>query len=93
MNYTQYLMVHTTKTIQPIHIYSTKSEESSRRILSSSLLCLSNHPNIWWFNFTWVLQYTQSQAQLAKGAKKLTLQDKNAEPGVRIQIQVSSSGR
>ena len=42
-------MAHTLKTFQVIHMYFTKSEETSRCILYSSLLCLTNHPNIWWF--------------------------------------------
>ena len=48
-NFTQQLMAHTPKTYQLIHIYFTKSEEYSRWVFYSSLLCLKNHPNMWCF--------------------------------------------
>ena len=46
-NYTQELMSHTPKTFQDIHFYFTKSEETSRWILYSFLLCLGNNLNIY----------------------------------------------
>ena len=69
-------MAHTPKTPQAIHIYFTKYEEASRWILYSSLLCIINHPNIWWFIFTYSIQATKSKYQFSKGAKKITSQDK-----------------
>ena len=40
-------MSHTPKTFQDIHFYFTKSEETSRWILYSFLLCLGNNLNIY----------------------------------------------
>ena len=40
---------NTRKTFHAIHIYFLKREEASKWILYSSLLCLSNNHNIWWY--------------------------------------------
>ena len=60
-------MKQTPKTLQALHLYFTKNEESSRIIFNSSIIFPSDHPNIWWLVFTLGLQATQSQVQLVKG--------------------------
>ena len=53
----------------PGHTYLfDKKEETSIWILYSSIICLINHSNLWWFIFTWDIQDNKSKYQLDKVA-------------------------
>ena len=85
-------MEHTPKTFQSIQIYLTKSEESSRWILYSSLLLLSNNPNIWWY----ILHRISRPLKVKIKCIRVTTNEfvrQNSEIGGKIQMQVNPVGR
>ena len=53
-----------------------KIGEASRWMLYSSIICLSNHPDIWWYICTCSIQANQNQYQIDKGCQQKTFQEK-----------------
>ena len=76
-------MAHTPKLFQAIHVYFKKIEEASRWILYSSLLCLVNYPNIWWFIFYRLSKIIRVNLNWLRVTTTYFTR-KNVEPGVRI---------
>ena len=57
----------------------------------SSIFCLSNHSDIWWFLYIDSPGYSNSSLNVQQ-CQQLTLQDKNNKQGGRTQIQLNPVG-
>ena len=84
---TEELMSHTSKTFQSIHVHLKKGEEAYTWILYSYFICLSNHPNIWWFILHRISRLLKFKLDWLRGPTNDSA-EKNEESRGIIQAQV-----